>query len=106
MFNVDFNVDVQLVAIKAYFMNEIYELKREISQLKGQEKTGKCDISESTLTDVLKSQICIFQEQNSFIKSELQQKQIIIEKLLGINKNQITNNCLSNRTNQSDKRRV
>ena len=71
--NMSYDVDVQLVAIKAYFMNEIYELKREISQLKGQEKTGKCDSSESTLTDILKSQICILQEQNSFIKSELQQ---------------------------------
>ena len=45
--------------MKAYFTNEICELKREISQLKVQEKTGKCDSSESTLTDILKSQICI-----------------------------------------------
>ena len=29
-----YDIDVQLVAIKAYFMNEIFELKREISQLK------------------------------------------------------------------------
>ena len=69
--NMSFDVDVQLVAIKAYYMNEIYELKREISQLKVQEKTGKCDSSELTLTDILKSQIRILQEQNSFIKSEL-----------------------------------
>ena len=34
----------------------------------------------------------------------MQQKQIIIEKLLDINKNQIKNNCPSNRINQSDKR--
>ena len=98
-----YDVDVHPVAIKAYFLNEMYELKREISQLKGQEKTGKCGSSESTLTDILKSQICILQEQNCFIKSELQQKQIIIEKLLDINKNQIKNNCLSNGINQSDK---
>ena len=63
--NMSYDVDVQLVARKKYFMNEIYELKREISQLKGQEKTGKCDSSESTLTDILKSQIFILQEQNS-----------------------------------------
>ena len=102
--NMSYDVDVQLVAIKAYFMNEIYELKHEISQLKGQEKTGKCDISESTLTNILKSKICTLQEQNSFIKSELQQKQIIIEKLLDISKNQIKNNSPSNGINQSDKR--
>ena len=81
-----YDVDVQLVAIKVYFMNEIYEIKREISQLKVQEKTGKCDSSEWSLTDILKSSIRILQEQNSFIKSELHQKQIIIEKLLDINK--------------------
>ena len=34
----------------------------------------------------------------------MQQKQIIIEKLLDINKNQIKINCLSNGINQSDKR--
>ena len=98
-----YDVDVQLAAIKPYFMNKIYEFKREISQLKVQEKTGKCDSSESTLTDILKSQIRILQEQNSFIKSELHQKQIIIEKLLDINKNQMKNNCRSNGINQSDK---
>ena len=85
--NMLYHVDVQLVTIKAYFMNEIYELKREISQLKVHEKTEKCDSSESTLKDFLKSQIRILQEQNSFIKSELHQKQIIIEKPLDINKN-------------------
>ena len=85
--NMSYDVDVQLVAIKAYFMNEIYELKREISQLKCQEKTSNS--SESTLTDILKSQICISQEQNSFIKSEMQQKQLITEELLDINKSQL-----------------
>ena len=54
-----YDVHVQLVAIKPYLMNEIYELKLEISQLKDREKTGKCDSSESALTDILKSQICI-----------------------------------------------
>ena len=84
--NMSHDVDVQLVAIKVYFMNEIYEIKREISQLKVQEKTGKCDSSEWSLADILKSSIRILQEQNPFIKSELHQKQIIIEKLLDINK--------------------
>ena len=35
--NMSYDVDVQPVPIKAYFMNEIYELKRELSQLKVQE---------------------------------------------------------------------
>ena len=62
------DVHVQLVAIKAYFMNEICELKREMKKVSAevQEKTGKCDSSESTLTDILKPQICVLLEQNSF----------------------------------------
>ena len=52
-------------------MKEITELKREISQMKDQERSRKC---ESTLTDILKSQICILQEQNAFRKFELQRK--------------------------------
>ena len=102
--NMSYDVDGQLAAIKVHFMNEIYELEREISQLKGQEKIGNCVSSESTLTNILKTQICILQEQNSFIKPELHQKQIIIEKPLDINKNQIKNNCSSNGINKSDKR--
>ena len=45
------------------------------------------------LIQILKSQIYFLQEQNYFIKSVLQQKQIITEKLLDINKTQIKNNC-------------
>ena len=41
--NMLYDVDIQLVAIKAYFMSEICELKHEISQLEGQKKTGKGD---------------------------------------------------------------
>ena len=73
-----YDVAVQLVAIKAYFMKEINELKREISQLKDQERSGKC---ESTLTDILRSQICILQERNSWTENlSYKEKQIIIEK--------------------------
>ena len=82
---------MQTIAIKAYFINEIYELKREISQLKGQVKTGKCESLESISTEILKSKICILQEQNAFIKLE-QQKQIIIGKVQISNKK----NCPSN----------
>ena len=71
--NMSYDVDGQLAPINVHFMNEIYEFEREISQLKGQEKIGNCVSSESTLTNILKIQICILQEQNSFIKPELHQ---------------------------------
>ena len=84
-----FSLISTLVAIKAYFTNEIYELKREINQLKGQEKTRKCDGSESTWTEILKSQMCYFARTKFFYKIRVATKTNNYWKLLDINKNQI-----------------
>ena len=40
-----------------------------------------------------KSEISLLKDQNSFLKSELQQKQIIVEKLLDLQKDQSKINC-------------
>ena len=40
-----------------------------------------------------KSEIYLLKDQNSFLKSELQQKQIIVEKLLDLQKDQSKINC-------------
>lgn len=40
------------VPIKAYFVNEICEVKREVSQLKGQLKTVKYESLESNFTEI------------------------------------------------------
>ena len=76
----------QIVAMKAYFMNEIYELKNEICFLKNQLEDGEKNSDSISMIKFYKSEISLLKDQNSFLKSELQQKQIIVEKLLDLQK--------------------
>ena len=79
----------QLVAMKAFFMNEVFELKNEIARLKEASLNAGNSFSEENLdTENLKYQISLLQRENTFIKTELNNKQHIIEKLLNINSNQ------------------
>ena len=79
----------QLVAMKAYFMNEVFELKNEIARLKEALLNVGNSFSEENLdTENLKYQISLLQRENTFIKTELNNKQHIIKKLLNINSNQ------------------
>ena len=79
----------QLVAMKAFFMNEVFELKNEIAQLKEASLNAENCFSEKNLdTENLKYQISLLQRENTFIKTELNNKQHIIEKLLNSNSNQ------------------
>ena len=87
------NNHIQLVDIKVYFMNEIDELKKEIKSLKQQVNCRDKLVVENNSEILLKSQISFLQEQNSFIKTGLQQNQIVIEKLLQLKKNRLQNNC-------------
>ena len=64
----------QVVAMKAYFMKKIHELKNEICCLKNQlENEGKNSDGISILI-FNKSEISLLKDQNSFLKSELEQK--------------------------------
>ena len=79
----------QLVAMKAFFMNEVFELKNEIARLKEASLNAGNSFSEENLdTENLKYQISLLQRENTFIKTELNNKQHIMEKLLNINSNQ------------------
>ena len=91
--DVSLNNHIQLVDITVYFMNEIDKLKKEIKSLKQQVNCRDKLVAENNSEILLKSQISFLQEQNSFIKSGLQQKQIVIEKLLELQKNRLQNNC-------------
>ena len=91
--NLSQNNHTQLVDIKAYFMSEIDGLKKDIKSLKQQVNCKGKLVAENNSEILLKSQISFLQEQNSFIKTELQQKQIVIEKLLDLQKNRFQNNC-------------
>ena len=65
------------------------DLLNELSQVRSLIKNKKSDISESNFTEILISSVSIFQAQNFFMKSVLEQKHIITDKFLGNNKNQI-----------------
>ena len=74
----------QVVAMKAYFMNEIYELKNEICCLKNKVEDREKRSDSTSMANFYKSEISLLKDQNSFLKSELQQKQVIVEKLLDL----------------------
>ena len=73
-------------------MNEIDELKKEMKILKQQVNCKDKLVAENNSEILLKSQISFLQEQNSFIKTELQQKQIVIEERSDLQKNRFQNN--------------
>ena len=64
------NFNAQIVPIKAYFMNEIYELKNEVDRLK-QKVKDQDDMSD-------KAKLSLLEYENSFLKEELRNKQLIV----------------------------
>ena len=72
------NFNAQIVVIKAYFMNEVYKLKSEVGRLKQKIKDQDNDMSD-------KAKLSLSEYENSFLKEELRNKQLIVEKLLDLN---------------------
>ena len=62
------NTHIQLVDIKAYFVNEIDELKKEIKSLKQQVHCKDKLVAENNSEVLLKSQISFLQEQSLLLK--------------------------------------
>ena len=70
-------------------MKEVFELRNEMARLKEASLNVGNSFSEENLdTENLKYQISLLQRKNTFIKTELNNKQHMIEKLLNINSNQ------------------
>ena len=68
--------------MKAFFTNEVFELKNEMARLKEASlNVGNSFIEENLDTENLKYQIFLLQRETTFIKTELNNKQHIIEKL-------------------------
>ena len=57
------------------------------------------------MVNFYKSEISLLKDQNSFLKSELQQKQIIVEKLLDLQKGQSKIICFNKVHNKHDNSR-
>ena len=88
--------------MKAYFMNEIHKLKNEISCLKNRLEDGAKNSDSISTVNFYKSEIALLKDQNSFLKSKLQQKQIIVEKLLDLQKDESKTNCSNKVHNKHD----
>ena len=77
------NFNAQIAAIKASFMNEIYELKNEVERLKQKVKDQDNDMSD-------KAKLSLLEYENLFLKEELRNKQLIVEKLLDLKTDKIS----------------
>ena len=78
----------RVVAIKAFFLNEIYELKQEIESLKQKvcygEKFSNNKYKDNKFKN-LKLQFFLLQQENNILKTEVYQKQKTNDKLLDLN---------------------
>ena len=71
-----------MVALKAFFMNEVSNLKNEIERLKQTAYNQKNNVNmENHSTVNVNYHISLLQRENAVIKTELNNKQNIIEKL-------------------------
>ena len=73
------NLTANVMAIKSFFMNEIYELKQEISNLKLQLQHKKlnqsannnvCEKDEKIIIEDLKTKLEFYQRKNQLLKDE------------------------------------
>ena len=80
------------MAIKSYFMDEVYDLRNEISSLMSVLNnliTNRIEtdnqITTGTLNNnILETKIVFLEKENSFLRSEIQNKQDTIQNLLKI----------------------
>ena len=89
------DLKAQIMARKANFMNEMFELQSDIEGLKKQiwdRSSNKNNIYDDNNLEILKAQSSCLQKENQFVKHELQQKRLVIEKLLHIKENSLGNN--------------
>ena len=97
----------QMVALKAFLMNEVSNLKNEIERLKqaAYNQENNMNIENHSIVN-LNYQISLLQRGNAFIKTELNNKQNIIEKLSNINCNQSSLNKNDNKNDRVNKKNL
>ena len=78
------------MAIKLYFMDEVYELRNEVSSLKSmlnnlisnRTETDNQIITDTLNNNILETKIVFLEKENSLPRSEIQNKQDTIQNLL------------------------
>ena len=95
------------VAIKPFFMNEIYQLKQQIESLKQKICCGEnvsSNKNENNKFENLEVKFSLLQQQNNFLKTKINQKQKTIDKLLDLNWLQSKDQYKVNDDNKTDKK--
>ena len=80
------------MAIRSYFMDEVYELRNEVSLLRSmlnnlisnRTETDNHIITDTLNNNILVTQIVFLEKENSLLRSEIQNKQDAIQNLLKI----------------------
>ena len=83
-------IRANMMALKSFLMNEIFDLRQEITSLKLQlqqeklskSKTSPCENEEKIVIENLKSQIASYKTENKFLKEEMKSKQNILDEIL------------------------
>ena len=81
-------------------------LKHEICCLKNQLEDGEKNSDSTSMVNFYKFETFLLKDQNPFLKSELQQKQIIAEKFLDLQKDQLKINCSNKLHKKHDNSRL
>ena len=79
-----------MMALKSFLMNEIFDLRQEITSLKLQlqqeklskSKTSLCENEDKIVIENLKSQITSYKTENKFLKEEMKSKKNILDEIL------------------------
>ena len=88
----------RIVALKDHLLHDIYDLRNEISSLKGYYEKENCNNSvlESENVFVLKEKIKYLELENSLLKSDNSVKQTVIDSILQHNSNLLSNTSCNN----------
>ena len=81
------DLTARVVAIKAFFMNKICELKQEIESLKQKvccEEIFSGSKNKNNIFENLELQFSLLQQENNFLKTEINQRQKTIDELLDL----------------------
>ena len=99
----------RIVETKVFFINKIYELKQEIEALKQTVCCGEnvsSNKNKNNKFENLELQFFLLQPENNFLKTEINQKQKTIDKLLDLNWLQSKDQYKVNDDNKTDKNNI
>ena len=82
-------IQANMMALKSFLINEIFDLRQEITSLQLQLQQGKisksktysCENEEKIVIENLKSQTASYKTENKFLKEEMKSKQNILDEI-------------------------